>query len=264
MSNILTIAGSDTLGGGGLQADLKTFEAFGHFGVSAVTCLATVMPDQTFQIQNIETETVLAQIEAILHYVPLTTIKIGLINDATTLEKIGHLLQKQPHLQIITDPVLAFKETTDKLQQQYLDSLKEFLLPQSLVVTPNLVEAQLLSGLPQIQTRAELEQAATIIQSIGPQHVVIKGGQRFPDDDAIDLLRSGTTNHYLSAPRLTSATRNGAGCTLSAAITAEIASGHAVYPAVKAAKQFVYHGIQNGIQLRHGFGNVRQGGSYEF
>ncbi len=102
-------------------------------------------------------------------------------------------------------------------------------------------------------------EAATIIQSFGPKHVIIKGGQRFPGEQAVDLLKSGATTHYLEAPRLETTTIDGAGCTLSAAIAAELAQGKSIEVAVARAKKFVYAGLKDGIHLRHGLGNVWQG-----
>ncbi|QFP79283.1 bifunctional hydroxymethylpyrimidine kinase/phosphomethylpyrimidine kinase [Latilactobacillus graminis] len=259
MQNILTIAGSDTLGGGGIQADLKTFEALQTFGVSALTCVATVLPNGHLQIHDLPKDTILEQIDAILNYVPLTHVKIGLIHQPDTLHAICSRLRQHPELTIITDPVLVFKEAAVSAHQVYLDILKHELLPLSTVVTPNLVEAQQLSDTPPITTRAKMLAAATTIQTLGPQHVIIKGGQRFPGEQAVDLLKSGATTHYLEAPRLETTTIDGAGCTFSAALTAELANGKSLESAVARAKKFVYAGLKDGVHLRHGLGNVWQG-----
>ncbi|MCP8849355.1 bifunctional hydroxymethylpyrimidine kinase/phosphomethylpyrimidine kinase [Latilactobacillus curvatus] len=259
MQNILTIAGSDTLGGGGIQADLKTFEALETFGVSALTCIATLLPDGNLKIHNLPEDTILDQLDAILNYVPLTHVKIGLVHQTETLKAICERLRQHPELTIIADPVLVFKEGAILAQQAYLDTLKKELLPLTSVVTPNLLEAQQLSGLSSITTREEMVEAATIIQSFGPKHVIIKGGQRFPGEQAVDLLKSGATTHYLEAPRLETTTIDGAGCTLSAAIAAELAQGKSIEVAVARAKKFVYAGLKDGIHLRHGLGNVWQG-----
>ncbi|MSD83347.1 bifunctional hydroxymethylpyrimidine kinase/phosphomethylpyrimidine kinase [Lactobacillus curvatus] len=259
MQNILTIAGSDTLGGGGIQADLKTFEALGTFGVSAITCIATLLPDGQLKIHDLPEDTILDQLDAILNYVPLTHVKIGLVHQTKTLKAICGRLRQHPELNIITDPVLIFKEGAVPAQQAYLETLKKELLPLTSVTTPNLLEAQQLSGLSTITTRAEMVEAATIIQSFGPKHVIIKGGQRFPGKQAVDLLKSGPTTHYLEAPRLETTTIDGAGCTLSAAITAELANGKSLESAVARAKKLVYAGLKAGVHLRHGLGNVWQG-----
>ncbi|KRL60874.1 bifunctional hydroxymethylpyrimidine kinase/phosphomethylpyrimidine kinase [Latilactobacillus fuchuensis] len=263
MTNILTIAGSDTLAGGGLQADLKTFEALGTFGLSVVTCLATVQANRQFTIDNIASETVLTQLDAVLAHVPITYVKIGLINDVATLKLIIARLATEPQLQLIIDPVLAFKEGTLTPSQSYLEILKTQLLPRALVVTPNLIEACQLSGLSQITNRTELEQAATIIRSLGPQNVVIKGGQRLPGQTALDLLQTSTSQTYFEGPRLNTSTVDGAGCTFSAAITAELAQGQSLEKAVKTAKDYVYQSLQNGIVLRHQLGNVWQVNHYQ-
>ncbi len=125
MQNILTIAGSDTLGGGGIQADLKTFEALETFGVSALTCIATLLPDGHLKIHNLPEDTILDQLDAILNYVPLTHVKIGLVHQTETLKAICERLRQHPELTIIADPVLVFKEGAILAQQAYLDTLKK-------------------------------------------------------------------------------------------------------------------------------------------
>lgn len=263
MTNVLTIAGSDTLAGGGLQADLKTFEALGTFGLSVVTCLATVQADQQVTIYNIESAAVLTQLDAILAHVPITYVKIGLVNDVRTLEQIISRLLADPQIKLIVDPILVFKEGTLTPSDSYLKMMRTQLLPQALVVTPNLIEARQLSGMTRITNRTELEQAATIIQSLGPKNVVIKGGQRLPGSTALDFLKTPTGQTYFEGPRLKTTSIDGAGCTFSAAITAELALNQSLENAVATAKDFVYQSLQNGLSLRHQLGNVWQVNHYQ-
>ena len=264
MPNVLTIAGSDTLSGGGLQADLKTFEIFDTFGLSVITSVATLTTQQAFSIHSLPSAIILEQLNAILTQVPLTHLKIGLVNNAQTLTAVVDLLAQYPALTIVVDPVLAFKEGHTTIDPDYLAVLKNELLPLATLVTPNLPEAAILSHQPTLATQADLESAATTIQAYGVQNVVIKGGQRLNQPLALDLLKTPSQSMTFKAPLLPTTTINGAGCTFSAAITAGLAQGLTIQSAVAVAKKFVYRGIQAGIQFENGTGSVRQIHDFDF
>lgn len=250
---ILTIAGSDTLGGGGLQADLKTFEQYRLFGLTAITCIA-IVENEEFIIQDLSPELLDQQLQTIQSGVDLDGIKIGLIHHPDSIPVIKQFLQKQ-NVPIVLDPVLAFKETTEVYQKRYRDLLMQELFPLATIVTPNLKEAELLSDLV-ITDETSMQQAAKIIQQQGNTKVVIKGGQRLAGKTALDLYYDGHQFEQFSKPKLTAKTINGAGCTFASAIASNLVLGQSPIKAIQRSKKFVYQAIQHGIVLKNGDGNV--------
>lgn len=253
---ILTIAGSDTLAGGGLQSDLKTFEDYGVFGLTAITCIA-VVKSEAFFIRDLPTELLVEQLNTIKHNYQLAGIKLGLIHNTAAILPIKQFLQ-QFDGPIVLDPVLAFKETDEVYNNDYKKTLVQELFPLAEIVTPNLIEAELLSE----QTISDLEtmkQAARKIYQLGPKSVVIKGGERLTGDTAFDLFYDGNQFNILAKPKLVEATINGAGCTFASAITANRVLENDLLTAVEKSKTFVYQAIKNGILLKNGEGNVWHG-----
>ncbi|MGR3741678.1 bifunctional hydroxymethylpyrimidine kinase/phosphomethylpyrimidine kinase [Companilactobacillus sp. DQM5] len=259
MKNVVTIAGSDILSGGGLQADLKTFEELDTFGISAVTCLTTLDKKNNFQITNLPTDIVKKEFESILQNVSFDALKLGLINSNDTLNYLADRL-KEFSFKIITDPVFTFKETSDSLSSEYIEIFKKKILPLSTIVTPNLLEAKLLSGMKSLKNIEDLKKAAEIIQSYGVKNVVIKGGTSFDDEDAIDYALLNNSSIILKKPKINSKNINGAGCTFSSVLTAEIAKNNSIEKSVTFAKEFVFNGIKYGVSINDNFGNVWQGG----
>ncbi|MDT6979582.1 bifunctional hydroxymethylpyrimidine kinase/phosphomethylpyrimidine kinase [Levilactobacillus zymae] len=256
MENVLTIAGSDSLAGGGLQADLKTFQELETFGVSAVTSIATVLPDD-FTVTPLSPDLIASQLKSVLTQVPLSAIKTGLLPDLATLRVVVTALRQQT-VPIIVDPVLVFKEGKTATQAAYIAALKQELLPLATVVTPNLKEAELLSGLT-LTSAEQLPAAARRIQALGCPNVVIKGGSRLAGDTAVDYLFTPQGETWFRALKVASPATDGAGCTFSAAITAWLARGVPVTAAVDRAKAFVRAGIVYGVQFNDQFGSVWQG-----
>lgn len=250
---ILTIAGSDTLGGGGLQADLKTFEQYHLFGLTAITCIA-IVENEEFIIQNLSPKLLEQQLQTIQSGVHLDGIKIGLVHHPDSVPVIKRFLEKQT-VPIVLDPVLAFKETTETYQKHYRDLLMQELFPLATVVTPNLKEAELLSELT-ITDEASMQQAAKIIHQQGNTSVVIKGGQRLPGETALDLYYDGHQFKHFRKPKLTEKTINGAGCTFASAIASNLVLEYSPIAAIQQSKKFVYQAIQHGIVLKNGDGNV--------
>lgn len=253
---ILTIAGSDTLAGGGLQSDLKAFDEYGIFGLTAITCLAVVR-DGNFFIHDVPLEVLSEQLNTIQENYELAGIKLGLIHDPAAIPLIKRFLQsfKGP---IVLDPVLAFKETDETSNNDYKLALIHELFPLATLVTPNLAEAELLSG-QTITDLAEMKAAAKKIYQFGPKVVVIKGGDRLAGATAFDLFYDGQRFEVLAKPKLAKRTINGAGCTLASAITANLVLGAELFPAIEKSKAFVYQGIKNGVSLKNGEGNVWHG-----
>lgn len=254
---ILTIAGSDTLAGGGLQSDLKTFEDYHLFGLTAITCIAIVKNEQ-FEITNLPTELLNDQLNTIKDNLSLDGIKLGLIHQLESLEIVKSFLRSFDG-PIVLDPVMAFKETDRIYNDSYREKLIE-LFPFVTVITPNLKEAELLSQ-QKISNPAEMEQAAKKIIALGAHAVVIKGGQRLSGDMASDLFYDGEDFQHFSKPKLSNVTINGAGCTFASAITSNLVLGKDLVDAIKDSKEYVYQGIKNGLLLKNGEGNVWFGDS---
>lgn len=250
---ILTIAGSDTLGGGGLQADLKTFEHYQLFGLTAITCIA-IVENEEFIIQDLSPELLDQQLQTVQSGVNLAGIKIGLIHQPDSILVIKRFLEKQ-HVPIVLDPVLAFKETSEVYQKHYRDLLIQELFPLATIVTPNLKEAELLSGLT-ITDEASMQQAAEMIQQQGNTSVVIKGGQRLAGETALDIYYDGHQFEQFRKAKLTKKTINGAGCTFASAITSNLVLEQSPIAAIHQSKKFVYQAIQHGVVLKNGDGNV--------
>lgn len=253
--NVLTIAGSDTLAGGGLQSDLKTFENYHLFGLTAITCIAVVKNKQ-FEINDLPPALLQDQLATIKQALNLSGIKLGLIHDVAALSIVKEFLHdfKGP---IVLDPVMAFKETDQIYSQAYRSGLIE-LFPLATIITPNLKEAELLSQ-QEITNLDQMKQAAQKMIDLGAMSVVIKGGERLAGESASDLFYDGKTYRIFSKPKLNKVTINGAGCTFASAITANLVLGKELQTAIIASKDFVYQSIQNGILLNNGEGNVWHG-----
>ncbi|GCF93719.1 hydroxymethylpyrimidine/phosphomethylpyrimidine kinase [Enterococcus florum] len=251
---ILTIAGSDTLAGGGLQADLKTFEQYGIFGLTAITCIAIVEDDQ-FSIQDISSELLEKQLATVETGVELSGIKIGLIHQVESIRTIQAFLKRHQHLPIVFDPVLAFKETETVYNQTYIDTLISQLFPLVSMITPNLKEAELLSNI-RITSKHSMKKAAEALHSRGASSIVIKGGQRLAGEQAVDLYYDGKDFRFFNKPKLVSEKVNGAGCTFASSIASNLVLEKAPAEAIYISKEYVYRGIDRGILLKNGEGNV--------
>ncbi|MFC6289666.1 bifunctional hydroxymethylpyrimidine kinase/phosphomethylpyrimidine kinase [Levilactobacillus angrenensis] len=257
METVLTIAGSDSLAGGGLQADLKTFEELNVFGVSAITSLINVDPTG-IQSHVLSADLLSEQLDSTLSQLPIRFAKIGLIGNFSNLLVIIKKLMNTD-IKLIVDPVLFFKEGAHYFQKVYTDAMKSLLLPVAYLVTPNLEEAAFLSNVSKLETKDDVQQAAQKIQALGCPNVVIKCGSRFPGDTAYNYLLTESGEHWFETPKLAVTTTDGAGCTFSAAITALLARNYALVDAVQLATRFVYLGIQAGIPISPHLGSVWQG-----
>lgn len=256
MENVLTIAGSDSLAGGGLQVDLKTFEELDTFGLSAVTSLVTILPQQV-HVTPVANTVLAQQLTSILTQVSIRAAKTGLLGGVDAIHTVATQLAVTPMI-LVVDPVFVFKEGRTDRQTTELEQMKRDLLPLATVVTPNLAEAELLSG--DTLTRAEqLPGAAQKIQALGCPNVVIKGGNRLPGNQAVDYLLTPQGEFWFRTLKVATPATNGAGCTFSAAITAWLARGVSVEEAVQRAKTFVRAEIAYGVRFNSTTGSVWQG-----
>ncbi|MBO0450635.1 bifunctional hydroxymethylpyrimidine kinase/phosphomethylpyrimidine kinase [Candidatus Enterococcus murrayae] len=256
---VLTIAGSDTLAGGGLQSDIKVFENHQLFGLTAITCVAVVNNHQ-FEINDLSPSLLQEQLTTIKDHLNVDGIKIGLIHQLESLEIVKSFLRGFVG-PIVLDPVMAFKETDRVYSDTYREKLIE-LFPFATIITPNLKEAEILAQ-QSITNLDEMALAARKILALGARSVVIKGGERLSGELASDLFYDGEQSEFFSKPKLTQAAINGAGCSFASAITSNLVLGKELIPAISKSKDYVYQGIKNGITLKNGEGNVWFGDSVQ-
>ena len=261
MEKVLTIAGSDSTGGAGIQADLKTFEEYGVFGFSSLTSIVTMDPTTGWSHEVTELPETLLEKQLISVFAggPVAALKTGMMGNEQNIKMASKYIKQEKIQIVVIDPVIACKGTAQILQPKSVEGLKNDLLPLALVATPNLIEAGILSGLGEISSVAEMEEAAKRIVQMGAKHVVVKGGHRLAGEKALDLFYDGHTAHLLENELYPTDYNHGAGCTFSAAITAGLAKGYSVLEAVTLAKKFVAAAIKHGIQVNPYVGHVWHG-----
>jgi len=245
----LTIAGSDSGGGAGIQADLKTFQAMEVFGTSAITAVTAQNTRGVKAISVLSPEMVGSQIDVVMEDISPSAVKTGMLGDSAIIEVVARKLERYNIELLVVDPVMVSTSDDRLLDPPAIGVLKACLFPLTLVVTPNLAEAEAFAGFP-VKSRSEMEEAARVIRGLGPRYVVIKGGHR--DTDADDLVFDGNKMTYLRSPRLTDEKVHGTGCTFSAAITAGLARGLPPNEAIAAAKSFIIKVLTSPLNLGHG------------
>jgi len=251
MKNVLTIAGSDSSGGAGIQADLKTFSAHGVYGMSVITAVTAQNTQGVFGVQDISAELISKQIKAIFEDIRVDSLKIGMASQISTINAIGEGLQYYKPSNIVLDPVMISKSGYQLLQQSAIEALIGILLPLARVVTPNIPEAEVITGI-KIGSIAEMEKAAGMIFKMGSGNVLVKGGHL--EDEAIDILFDGNRFTYLKSRRIDTKNTHGTGCTLSAAIASNLAIGDSVEEAVTKAKEYITVAIENSLSIGKGAG----------
>ena len=244
MEKVLTIAGSDSTGGAGIQADLKTFEEYGVFGFSSLTSIVTMDPTTGWSHEVTELPETLLEKQLISVFAggPVAALKTGMMGNEQNIKMASKYIKQEKIQKVVIDPVIACKGTAQILQPKSVEGLKNDLLPLALVATPNLIE-----------------EAAKRIVQMGAKHVVVKGGHRLAGEKALDLFYDGHTAHLLENELYPTDYNHGAGCTFSAAITAGLAKGYSVLEAVTLAKKFVAAAIKHGIQVNPYVGHVWHG-----
>ncbi len=261
MNFAYTIAGSEATGGAGFQADLKTFQQLGVYGMGTLTCIVSFDPNDGWnhRFVPVAPEVVSQQMEAALASQDIDTVKIGMLGHPDTIDAVEAGLKSQPWRHVVLDPVLICKGQEPGMALDTDTALREKILPLATVATPNYFEACTLAGMDGLKTVEDLVEAAARIAGQGPQYVVVKGGIDFPGPDAVDVLWDGEQATVLRAPKIGQERVSGAGCTLAAAITAELAKGASVAGAVRVAKDMVTAGIEARVSARTPFDTVWQG-----
>jgi len=251
MKKVLTIAGSDSSGGAGIQADLKTFSAHGVFGMSVITAVTAQNTQGVFAVQDINSEVIVKQIEAIFDDIEVDGVKIGMVSKIPTIEVIAEQLQRYNPVNIVVDPVMVSKSGYHLLNQDAEEALIKKLLPLATLVTPNIPEAEVMTK-RSISTLKDMEEAALMIYQMGARNVLLKGGHL--EDSSTDILFNGEEYTYYSASRIQTKNTHGTGCTLSSAITSNLALGYDIAQAVKEAKEYITTAIQHSLAIGKGVG----------
>ncbi|SEO02531.1 bifunctional hydroxymethylpyrimidine kinase/phosphomethylpyrimidine kinase [Paenibacillus sp. OV219] len=254
IARALTIAGSDSGGGAGIQADLKTFQELRAFGMSAITA---VTAQNTLGVQGIypmSTEAVAKQIDAIGEDIGADAVKTGMLFSSDIIICVAEKLQQYKWEKVVVDPVMIAKGGAALLLKESIRALKQSLLPLAYVVTPNIPEAELLTDM-QIISLEDRKEAAKKLVAYGAKHVVMKGGHDPAEaDEIVDLLYDGRDFYEFRSDRKATRHTHGTGCTFAAAITAELAKGQSVLDAVPVAKAFIQAAIEDTLHLGHGHG----------
>jgi hydroxymethylpyrimidine/phosphomethylpyrimidine kinase len=255
VKRVLTIAGSDSGGGAGIQADLKTMLACGVHGMSVVTAVTAQNSLGVHGSWEVPVDGVAAQLDAVLDDIGIDAVKTGMLASAETVCAVVERLRRVS-APLVVDPVGVSTSGTPLLADDALDVLRNELLPLATVATPNLAEVEQLTGVV-VRGEADLRAAADAVLSLGPQWVLVKGGHLA--GDAVDLLTDGSTEHVLRADRIANPHTHGTGCTLASAIASYLALGDDVPTAVRRAKDYVTGAIRCGFVLGTGTGPVDHG-----
>ena len=247
----LTIAGSDSGAGAGVQADLKTFAAFQVYGASAITAVTAQNTQGVTGIEELSPEMVGNQIDAVVTDLGVDAVKTGMLSSSAIIRTVAGRLETHGLQQVVVDPVMVAKGGDRLLREDAVEALRSELLPKALVVTPNAGEAEVLSGSP-VTNLEEAKAAAKVIVGMGPRYVVVKGGHF--GDEATDVLFDGSRFREYTSPRVQTTSTHGTGCTFASAIAAGLAWGLPVEEAVARAKEYVYKAISRAFSVGHGHG----------
>ncbi|CAN5464236.1 bifunctional hydroxymethylpyrimidine kinase/phosphomethylpyrimidine kinase [soil metagenome] len=254
----LTIAGSDSGGGAGIQADLKTFQELDVFGMSVIVALTAQNTIGVHGVHEVPPEFVSAQLDAVASDLGVDAAKTGMLANADIIEAVAEGVESHRIDRLVVDPVSASKHGDPLLRPAAVAALSDRLLPMAEIVTPTLAAVRVLTGV-EVHDVADLPAAARAVKALGPRWVLVKGGHLPANADAVDLLYDGDEELEIRGVRLGTADTHGTGCTLAAAIAAHRARGLDVVPAVHAAKEFVTGAIRGGLRLGKGIGPVDHG-----
>lgn len=251
----LTIAGSDSGGGAGIQADLKTFQMRGVFGTTVITAVTAQNTLGVFDIHPIPLSTIQKQLKAIADDFHITAAKIGMLGNSEIIECVAEKLKHEDFGFIVLDPVMVAKGGAPLLQQNAIEALLKYIVPQAHIITPNLPEAEKLTGI-NITDQNSARQAARILQNYGVHTVVIKGGHSAQSQSAVcfDWVFTPTDEFSVQSPRYNTPHTHGTGCTFSACITAELAKGNSTEQAIRTAKHFITAAISHPLNIGQGHG----------
>jgi hydroxymethylpyrimidine/phosphomethylpyrimidine kinase len=250
----VTIAGSDSGGGAGIQADLKTFSALGVYGASIITALTAQNTMGVQGIHDVPPDFVTKQIDSVLSDLEVRAVKIGMLSQPAVIEAVAEGLQRYSQTQVVLDPVMVAASGDRLLAPEAVNALRHVLLPRALLVTPNLLEAAALLDEPQAEDEQAMCRQAERIFALGPGAVLVKGGHG-TGRESTDVLMDAQGVRFFSAPRIETRNTHGTGCTLSSAVAAGLAKGLPLADAVAAGKDFISAAIGASTQLHIGHGH---------
>ncbi|WP_311764876.1 bifunctional hydroxymethylpyrimidine kinase/phosphomethylpyrimidine kinase [Paenibacillus agricola] len=248
----LTIAGSDSGGGAGIQADLKTFQMLEVYGMSAITAVTAQNTLGVHGIYDIPLEGIERQIEAVLTDIGVDALKTGMLSQPEVIELVADLVSKYKLEKLVIDPVMIAKGGANLLAASAQDALRRRLLPLAALVTPNIPEAEVILGMEISSLESMKEAAVRMVEQFGARAAIVKGGHR--TGDPTDVLYDGKQFHLMTSERYPTRHTHGTGCTFAAAITAELAKGKSLIEAVHTAKQFITLAIQHELGIGNGHG----------
>lgn len=248
----LTIAGSDSGGGAGIQADLKTFAALGVYGMSALTAITAQNTLGVQGVYELPADFVGLQIDSVVTDIGVDAVKTGMLANADIIAVVAARVREHGLPNLVVDPVMVAKSGDPLLRPDARDALISLLLPLAVVVTPNLHEARVLTGM-KIETVEEMERAAVAIHRMGPRYVVVKGGH-LETGESVDVLYDGERFTHFPSPRVETKNTHGTGCTFASAIAAGLAKGLNVEEAVRQAKEYITLALRYSLDLGHGHG----------
>lgn len=252
MKKVLTIAGSDSCGGAGIQADLKTMSSLGVYGMSVITAVTAQNTQGVLSVLEINKEMVSDQIKAIFDDIQIDAVKIGMVSNCEIIQTIRELLLKYKAKNIVLDPVMVSKSGYNLLKPEAIEELKKLIIIAD-IVTPNIPEAEILSNM-KIENEAQMKTAAIKIRDLGVKNVLVKGGHRC--NNANDVFLSGDNFTILEGKRFNTINTHGTGCTLSSAIASFISKGMNFEEAVNLSKSYISKAIENSFSIGHGVGPV--------
>jgi hydroxymethylpyrimidine/phosphomethylpyrimidine kinase len=248
---VLIVAGSDSGGGAGIQADLKTVSALGAFGMTAITALTAQNTTGVFGVLEIDPKFVVLQIDACISDIGCDAVKTGMLSSTEIIATVADVISRRKLAPLVVDPVMIAKSGVPLLKPEAVEALKAKLLPLATVVTPNLHEAGALTG-REIKTLAQMKDAARAIHELGPKNVVVKGGHL--EGVAADILYDGREFFEFRGERINTKNTHGTGCIFASAIAANLARKKNVLESVTAAKAFITAAIINNLAIGKGYG----------
>ena len=251
MKKVLSIAGSDCSGGAGIQADLKTFSAHGVFGMSVIVSVVAENTSRVIDIQDVTPDMIKKQIDAVFEDIEVDAVKIGMLSTPDCMKAVAEKIRQYNPANVIIDPVMYAKNGCPLMAETALDSLIKLIIPLADVLTPNIPEAEKISGIS-ISSLADMETSARKIHAMGCKAVVIKGGHF--DGNPCDVLFDGNQFTHFETTRINTKNTHGTGCTFSSAIAAQLAKGDSVKDAVSSAKAYVTTAIEHSLAIGKGNG----------
>lgn len=249
----LTIAGSDSGGGAGIQADLRAFAALGVHGMSAITALTAQNTTGVFGVVEMSPEFIAQQIDVVVSDLGVDATKTGMLSSQPIIEVVADRVKALGLTPLVVDPVMMAKGGDPLLHPDAVDAMRRILIPLATIATPNLPEAEVLAGFP-VTTLAEMREGARAIHALGAQAVVVKGGHLSDSSDAVDLLFDGSAFAEFRSPRFDTPHTHGTGCTFASAIAAGLAQGLGLVEAVGQAKELITAAVRHGLPIGSGHG----------